>query len=326
MKLKKIILTMIVMSMMNDNCFPLSLEAVKERPKVIDSIVADLEFSGARLAQIPVFKTMDEAINFGIQHFQDKEMIEKLFERAVEYKSVAQMVPTEFTISRYSMYRAAYEMARYGHLQGARLASPITNVVAVGVGNGLNLPYLKEFLEKKGFQNIVLQSIDDGWWMEDESLPKPDLEMRKEMVEIADRTLVGRLGTDEFRIRYVDIFTGLPKEFIGKFDIAFLTPNKANMKLSYIQETMKLLKDYGILIVRLRPGQDMNKPDLVRFCEENDFNISIFDEAITPNPDMEFQDLMLVIQRANFSSKANMSLNLELFRKFLGARLAGMSA
>jgi len=151
------------------------------------------------------------------------------------------------------------------------------------------------------------------------------MNLRKEMVEMADGVLIGRLESDEYRIRYVDIFDALPHEMLGRFDISFLTPNKKDMNISYIQESMRLLKETGILILRLRSGQEISRVDLVTYCQDNELTLSIYDESVFPNPDAEFQDLMIVIRRANFSSKANRSVNKELFNKLLGARMANVS-
>ncbi len=324
MKLKKVILTMIVMSIMNDNCYPLNIKAIKERPGAMTNLIRDL-VEASRLA-VPEFKSLEEAREFGKAHKTDDATIKEIFKLACQYK---QMVMTfglnnkfDNQWDNFRYYKAAWEVAR--GIEGARLAD-MTTVVAVGVGNGTNLPYLKEFLETKGFKNVVLEAIDDGWWIEDESLPKPDQDLRKEMVELADGVLIGRLESDEYRIRYVDIFDALPYEMLGKFDISFLTPGKKDMNISYIQESMRLLKETGILILRLRSGQEISRVDLVNFCEDNALTLSIYDESVFPNPDGEFQDLMIVIRRANFSSKANRSLNQELFNKLLGARLTEIS-
>ena len=317
-KLLKVISIMILFTLTNDNCYPLSLKPIKERDKSIKSLVKDL--MGARLAA-PVFQSIEEAKAYGVANKDNDAVIHELFKLACQYK---QLVMTfgmnnkfDNQMNNYLYYKAAWEASRG---IGARL-SDITNVVAVGVGNGLNLPFLKEYLEKRGFQKVVIQSIDDGWWLEDEDLPRPNKDMRQEIVELADRTLIGRLESDEFRIRYVDLFDALPAEFIDRFEIAFLTPNHKDMSISYVQETLKLLNNHGILVLRLHTGQTISRVDLVNFCEDNDLSIGIYDESVFPNPDMEFQNMMIVIRRAHFNSKQEKSLNQELFERLIGARL-----
>ena len=425
---------MILFSLTNDNCYPISLKSVKERPAMLDEITKDL--LGSRLSGdkviLPMLKDEIEAVHFGDKWNKNADMeralavYQKLLESKVKkafkfnqenftglarelklikialmviradkpsgarfawaesktdwpYKPLlyaaiflasaisirccippvkdegreTRIIPDEkgehdvawkwelngitfvyfprnsnLLIEQDGKMRkptqAEQEMFHQARLNlgGARLATPITNVVAVGVGNGMNLPFLKSYLEKRGFGNVVIQAIDDGWWMVDKGLPMPTTEMRQEIVELSDRTLIGRLASDEYRIRYVDLFDKAPQEFLGKFDIAFLTPNKEGIATSYVEETLKLINDFGILVIRLRNGQDLSRDVLEDFCKANSLSLSIYKENIFPNPDQEFQDLMIVVQKARFADKKGWVKAKEIFRRLIGSRLS----
>ena len=440
--IKKIISIMLLLTLTNDNCFPINIKPVKERPEALESLTREL--LGARLSYeddklvMPMFANEIDAVNYGDEWNGDldrirmlalyEEVLEKKYKKAFKYQdenfyalwkelklirialmvmetrkpegarfawtkvetdwpykpliyaaiflasimSVRCCIPAKKDDGRESriypdekgehdiawqwevngltfvyfprnskLYikegekmrrptQSEHEMFLQARLPmgGARLAAQPIKVIDLGTGHGEFLPRIKEWLEKRGFKEVWVLGLDNGDWMHDDTLPKPDTQMKKDAVELSDNVIMGKHG-GAHRIYYTDVFKHFPKEFIQEFDFVFLNAVPQNMTVSFVHRALRLLKGDGMIVLRYQKNSRnfMNLEALMAFAKEQNLSVDVIHSADMPTGDTELYITAYLIQRGKFAWRHN-ALNIsELFiRMAKGARMAGRSA
>lgn len=333
MSVKKILITMIIFSMFNDNCYPMNIKAVKERPGTMSTLFEEL---GARLS-VPVFKDFLEAIEFGKKNFQDPLMIaymeNEVLLLTIEIKSawrrgrIDEMIPPAKQ-RRFLTVAILEAKGRPDHNPGARLAKTQLKVMDLGTGTGDFQPKIKTWLESRGYTDVWIVGMDNGDWMIDRDLPKPDEDMKKEIVQVSDAVLQNKNGNG-YRIFYGDAFKHFPKEMIHEFDIVFLNAVPMNMTTSFVQRALRLTKENGMIVLRYEKDSRnfMHVAVLQDFCYEHDLSVNIVNAVDMPEGSTPLYKTAYLIQNGKFAWHQN-PLNASEFieKQFKGARLSEVSA
>lgn len=129
-----IAISLIISTLASSPAFPLSLRAAKDRPKTILNIASELaENSGARLAEIPYFKSFHDAVQFGEDYKQDSAVIKfleihsKLFRiRAHYFMKLGEEEKALYAWKQSKLFYAAMVEAQH---EGSRLGMEILHTI-----------------------------------------------------------------------------------------------------------------------------------------------------------------------------------------------------
>ena len=301
--------------------------SINRRPKNLLNLIHDLE--GARMSDIPKFKTMEEAKVFGAAHSKDDAIIHELFAKACTYKQIALSTNLKEALDDYLLYKAAWEAAR--GIEGARIADSPFRVIDVGTGDGSFLPKIKAWLEARGFRNVVVCGVDNGDWGKDETLPKLTDDIRKELVELSESVLMGKSGGQSFKIYHADAMLHWPHELRKTADAVWLNAPPQNMTCSFVQRALRLLNDNPGSMVVLRYEDKsrnfMNVSQLQILAFEHELTVDIVHSGTMPTGEAKLYATTYFIKRGKYEWRQSMFNADEYFERVVsGSRMAGRAA
>ncbi len=303
----KITLTMIILIQLIDGeCWPqnetIAIQAARERQPLMRELVGEL--MGARLS--PVFKSIEEAKAWGVEHRQDDAAIKEVFKLACEYKTMVMVFGMNNTfdnqLNNYLYYKAAWESARG---IGARLSKRFLDIAIVDATNGDSVISLREFFMKR-FQNIELIGFSDGRYFEDEE--EMIEEERRRWVNGAYEKLLDQTQHDQNAlIVYADFKRPgfqLTDSTKHSFDIVFIQHVDSRMVMHYVENVgTELLKDGGFLCLRFKENIDHEITDQVlkQWLLDRDYSMRMVFSDLPKEEGLE--DFCYVIQRAWFATE-----------------------
>ena len=170
----------------------------------------------------------------------------------------------------------------------------------------------------------LITRLDDGSWMADANFPKPDKEMKKEIVELSDRVLQGKSGFG-YKVLYGDAMGHFPKEMIHDFDLVFLNAPPLNMTVSFVHRSLRLIKPNGVILLRYEKDVKnfMNLQALMDFAKDHDLSVTLCFCNDMPTGTTELGKTVYIIKQGQFAwQQEPLNAMQVLEREFNGARVA----